>query len=35
MDFKGNITTLAELRQALSTDLTIKAKQDSQVSSDV
>ena len=32
---KGNVTTLAELRQALSTGLKIKAKQDSYISSDV
>ena len=32
---KGNATTLAELRQALSTGLRIQAKQDSHISSDV
>ena len=32
---KGNITTLVELRQALSTGLKIQAKQDSHISSDV
>ena len=32
---KGNVTTLVELRQALSTGLKIKAKQDSHISSDV
>ena len=32
---KGNVTTLFELRQALSTGLKIQAKQDSHISSDV
>ena len=32
---KGNVTTLVELRQAMSTGLKIKAKQDSHISSDV
>ena len=32
---KGNVTTLVELRQALSTGLKIQAKQDSHISSDV
>ena len=32
---KGNVTTLIELRQALSTGLKIQAKQDSHISSDV
>ena len=32
---KGNITTLVELRQALSIGLKIQAKQDSHISSDV
>ena len=32
---KDNVTTLAELRQALSTGLKIEAKQDSHISSDV
>ena len=32
---KGNVTTLVELRQALSTGLKIQAEQDSHISSDV
>ena len=32
---KGNVTTLVELRQALSTGLNIQAKQDSHISSDI
>ena len=32
---KGNVTTLIELRQALSTGLKIQPKQDSHISSDV
>ena len=32
---KGNVTTLVELRQALSTGLKIQAKQDPHISSDV
>ena len=32
---KGNVTTLVELRQALSTGLKIHAKQDSHISNDV
>ena len=32
---KGNVTTLVELRQAMSIGLKIKAKQDSHISSDV
>ena len=32
---KGNLTTLVELRQALSTGLKIQAKQDSHISSDI
>ena len=32
---KGNVTTLAELRQALSTGLKIQAKQDTHISNDV